>query len=434
MSNLKILLVNPQPHGSLSPPFPVLPLGIACIAAIARESCADVKVITGPDAPTEIINTLADWQPDCVGFQTFINTVSICITMAETVRKTVPEAFILCGGVQASNDPETFLKCSAIDAVIPGEGEMIFRQLLNRLPGSAPENTPGLIHRSSDGSLITNSGKCLYENLDDLPPVPYDLFYGSGQTPVGQMLTHRGCPFHCSHCPLRFRAGVPIRSHSVERVVDTIKMLQRTYQVRHIEFFDENFTMDHDHVRGICDGIRDLDVTFNCTARISQVSEDLCQYMARAGCSSITFGLGTGVRRLQDILGTHEDLDHARSLIGSLKPMGIQPIAVFSMGVPTETRSEFDATINYAFSLGHCIVRFEPAAPLPGSQLHKTAQSGGRFLIDSWDEYVRPNQLVYLPAGRRKTEFLYHLYKAKLKARLKQRQLKIRINSYRETP
>ncbi len=418
MKPLRILLVNPIPNGALSMPFPVLPLGIACNAAIAHAMNSDIRVLSGKNLMSPLKELLKSWSPDLTGFQTFVNTVSLSHELADVIRAASPGCFIVFGGVQASNNPEQALDRPSVNAVIPGEGELMFKLLLEKLYDD-PCSAPGLIYRNQDGHLTTNSGKCLFENLDDLPEIPYELFYPDNSVPIGHVLTHRGCPFHCSHCPLRFRSGVPIRSHSANRVVTTIQHLHNRFGVRHIDFFDENFTMDSEHVRNICRGIADIPVTFSCTARISQISLELAREMADAGCTQITFGLGTGIERLQKILGTNENLEHARDLIAGLASTKIQPLAVFSLGVPTESQKELKQTVKYALGLHKCKIRFEAAAPLPGSPLHKTAESGGRFLIRSWDDYVRPGQIVYLPAGWTKTEFYWALYRAKLAARIK---------------
>lgn len=427
MKKLRVLLLNSVATGSLQPPFPVLPLGMALNTAIATAAGCECRVLFGQNLQQALQNLLQNWTPDCAGFQTFVNTMTESHKLAEIIRNAAPNAFIVFGGVEASNNPESALKNSAVNGVITGEGEMQFRELLARLADN-PYESPGLIHRADDGSLITNPGKRLFENLDDLPEIPYELFYGTGPVPVGHILTHRGCPFHCSHCPLRFREGVPIRSHSAARIISAVKRLHEQFGVRHIEFFDENFTMDPDHVSEICQGIQSIPVTFSCTARISQVNIDLCREMADAGCRQIVFGLGTGVPRLQSILGTHENLDHARELFVRLSETPIQPLAVFSLGLPTETRTELRKTVRFATKLKGCAVRFEPAAPLPGSELHVTACQSGRFLIDSWDDYRRPGQVVYLPEGWTTRSFYTELYKAKLAARLKLIGLKFRPN------
>lgn len=432
MNRHRILLIDPMPPGSLQPPFPVLPFGLSCIASIAHAEDADVRVLWGQNLQEPLDRLLKTWKPDCAGFQTFVNTMWLCRDFARKIRSTAPDCLIVFGGVEASNNPEQSLQEPAVDAVITGEGEMQFKLLLERL-GDDPISSPGLVHRDESGRMIRNQGKCLFENLDDLPEIPYRMFYGDGPVPVGHMLTHRGCPFHCSHCPLRFRAGVPIRSHSAERIGKTVRRLYQDHQIHHLEFFDENFTMDPDHVLAICEEISSLPLTFSCTARISQVSVDLCSRMAAAGCSRIVFGLGTGISKHQKTLGTHENLDHARRLIAELQPMGIIPEAVFSMGLPGETREDFRATVSYALSLKNCRVRFEPAAPLPGSELHRTAQNGGRFLIRSWDDYIRPNQVIYLPAGWSKTAFYTELYRAKLLARLKTFRAADRLKPARRT-
>lgn len=418
MNKPRILLLNPVATGSRQPPFPVLPLGIACNAAIARDAGADLRVLSGQNIEESLRKLLHTWKPDCAGFQTFVNTMALSHSLADMIRLAVPDAFIVFGGVEASNNPESALSHPAVDGVITGEGEMQFRCLLERLPDN-PYDTPGLVYRDDNGPLKTNPGKCLFENLDDLPGIPYELFYGNGPVPVGHILTHRGCPFHCSHCPLRFRTGVPIRSHSAERVVDMVSFLHRRFGIRHVEFYDENFTMDTDHVSGICRGLASIPVTFSCTARISQVTMDVCRELSDAGCRLITFGLGTGVPRLQTILGTHENLDHAHELIARLSETSIQPLAVFSLGIPTETRSEMRQTVRYASRLPGCMIRFEAAAPLPGSPLHLTANESGRFLIRSWNEYRYPGQVVYIPGGWSVAAFYTELYRAKATARLK---------------
>ncbi|MBN1354829.1 radical SAM protein [bacterium] len=413
---MRILLLNPMPRGSPVPTFPVLPLGIALIAAIARQGGAEVTVFSGPDLNRRISDYLVNNRPDLVGIQTFVNNLDTCFRLSGSIKSRCPETVIVYGGVQATNYPDRAFESPHLDCIVPGEGELIFHNLIETF-GNGFQGVDGLIWRDSDGVVRRNPGHRIVENLDDLPQIPYSLFYGRNAVTTGHILTHRGCPFHCSYCPLRFRAGSTIRKHSPERVVSTIEYLRREFRIRHLEFFDENFTMHPDLVESICRAMEPMNLTWNCTARISQMNPELANIMARSGCREILFGIGSGVPRLQEVLGTFEDLDKAPALIEKIRKEGIRVILAFSLGIPGETKLEFNHSVKYALRLKADRVRFDPSAPLPGTRLHELAGQGGRFLISTWDEYLNPGQIIYLPAGRRPGEFKMHLYAAKLRAR-----------------
>jgi len=413
---MKVLLINPVPKGSLSVKFPVLPLGIALIAAVANDYGADVEIISGQDFDSRLIRYLQKFQPDIVGMQTFVNNLPLCFNVAGEVKTNYPESITVLGGVEITNLPEKAFDSPYIDCVIPGEGERTFRSLLENI-NSGFSNIAGLIWSDDKDIIHRNPGLNLVENLDQLPLIPYHLFYKSNSVPVGHVLTHRGCHHHCSHCPMRFRAGVSIRAHSSKRIVETINYLKSEFNIGHIEFYDENFTMHPQLVYDICESIGSMKLTWNCTARFTQLDIDLVTKMAKSGCSEILFGIGSGVPRLQKVLGVEEDLQTAPDLISNIRKLGIKVVVAFSLGIPTETKLEFQETVNYALNSNANEIRFEPSSPLPGTALYELAKSNGRFLIKSWSEYTTPGQLIYIPANRSMLGFKLSLLIAKIRAR-----------------
>ncbi len=415
---MKVLLIDPSPPGSIPHPAVHFPLGIAYIAAVAKDRGHEVAVAFGQSCSNMIDSYLSTQSPDIIGIQTFINNTDQILNIVRTIKQKNRSSMIVLGGVQASNAPDEMLRNPDVDLIVPGEGEWIFDRILE----AGPENVgqvPGIIRKNAEGQTVRNPGGRLVENLDDIPLIPYELFY-SDRSRIGHILTHRGCPHHCSHCPLKFRAGVSIRFHSIERTVREIDYLKTEFGITEIEFYDENFTMDADHVVTLGEELARMNIRWSCTARITEINESLARTMARHGCKSILFGLGSGVPRLQDVLGTREDLKHSRELISQMSRAGVNTIAAFSMGLPTETIKEFNETIRYALSLDASSVRIEPCAPIPGTLLHEAALRDGRFLIRDWNEYRLPGQLIYLPRGRSEMEFRFAMWRAKAMARLKQ--------------
>ena len=421
---MEILLVNPMPSGSLVPPFPVLPLGLALIAAVAVDSGATVSVISGQNYLEDIATYFKAHSPDLVGMQTFINNLKLCHKLSNWIKVKNPSTTTVLGGVEATNDPNQALACDSVDCIVPGEGEVIFKNLITSLSTDFSK-IPGLIFKNRAGQIEKNPGGSIIHELDDLPQIPYWLFYNQ-DTKLGHILTHRGCPHHCSYCPLKFKAGVSIRTHSVTRIVDSIRLMQKNHGIEYIEFFDENFTMHKEIVAELCRELSHLDIKWKCTARISETSIELLEKMIDAGCDEILFGIGSGVSRLQKVLGTEEDLNYSKYLISQLASQKIKTIAAFSVGIPTETKQEFWQTVDYAMNLKTHEIRIDPAAPLPGTLLYDLATSGGRFLIRNWEDYARPGQLIYLPAGRRYNEFLYSMLYVKSKLHLRRLPSKLK--------
>ncbi len=416
---MQILLIDPMPKGGLNFPFPVLPLGLSLIAGVAIDHGAQVHAVFGVGYDDDLVQYLKKFKPDIVGMQTFINNFHLCLEIAENIKTKYPDTLIVMGGVEVSNNPDQAFISPFVDCVIVGEGEFIFKKLLENTDDDL-SRVPGLIWRDESGNITKNTGGMLIDNLDEIPPIPYPLFYPSNRKiPVGHILTHRGCKFHCSHCPVRFRSGVSIRSHSSAYIMNTIHYLKSTFGISSIEFFDENFTMHRDIVSELCSDIGKLALAWNCTARITQLDMELAEVMANSGCQNIVFGIGSAVSRLQKILGTDEDLDYAARIIRELRKMGVKPIVVFSLGLPTETKEEFTETVNYALRLDAYQIRFEPCAPIPGTRLHDMAKETGRFTIRSWSEYLHPSQIVYIPAGRSLWEFRLRLLIAKVRGKSK---------------
>ena len=68
------------------------------------------------------------------------------------------------------------------------------------------------------------------------------------------MITSRGCPGKCTFCACSL--GKRYRKRSAENIVAEIKHLVQRYQIREIDFLDDNFLLDKERVYGVFDAIR----------------------------------------------------------------------------------------------------------------------------------------------------------------------------------
>ena len=66
--------------------------------------------------------------------------------------------------------------------------------------------------------------------------------------------------------------------------------------MNHFNFFDDTFTLNPERVINLCREIirRKLDVCWECVTRVDFVSAEMLEWMKRAGCLSISYGVESG--------------------------------------------------------------------------------------------------------------------------------------------
>src|SRR3989344_3934335 len=217
--NIKILLIVPpnsleERYGKLKFVGTMYPsMGLAAIGAIAEASGYPVKIIdcealnyTYEDLEQEI----KFLKPDVIGIQTFCNTINRALEIGKRVKKNIdPNIKIVLGGVQATLFPEEYIKNPFVDFIIIGEGETIFKNLLDALENKQTDftNMAGLAWKKNNKPVINQLEK-LIENLNPLPFPARHLFDLTKYFPSAQLrgkktfhiITSRGCPFICGFC------------------------------------------------------------------------------------------------------------------------------------------------------------------------------------------------------------------------------------------
>ena len=202
-------------------------LGLLSIAAYAKTKGINVDVVDADVEPLhdrEVFRRLVHLRPSLVGFATTQATVRRAVTLAVEVKKVRPSTIIIFGGEQATFTAERLLgECQALDAVLSGEGELSFVQLVKQLSSMKVDFNliPGAIYRAG-GNTKHNLSTCV-SDLDSLPWIgPLQAVEGR---PVA-LITSRGCRGACSFCSTpRFNRACrrpAWRGRSPESVLDEI--------------------------------------------------------------------------------------------------------------------------------------------------------------------------------------------------------------------
>jgi radical SAM superfamily enzyme YgiQ (UPF0313 family) len=398
------------------------PLGILSMAACLEREGHDVRVQDGlgPEAPRTLQGRAAEIlsrAPDLVGISATTSGFPDGVDLARLIKRAAPQARVVFGGVHVSSLGERLLReFEEIDFLCLGEGEVTLSELA---AGKAPSTIHGLAWRDG-GAPVTNPPRTPIPDLDALPFPAYEKLTGFPRAyhlplfsyidrPGATMVTSRGCVYRCSYCDRSvFRRG--FRAHSADYVYEQMRYLRTRFGIRHINFYDDLFTMDRKRITRLCELLHagPLGLRFNCALRVGHADRDLLRMLRAAGCLMVSVGIETGD---PDLMETHKPgvrLEQARMTVRRIQEAGLRVKGLFMMGLPGETEASIRRTSDFVLSLGLDDMNMSKFTPFPGAPVWQAIRRQGT-LEEEWRKMNCLN-FVFLPRGIDSLETLERLY------------------------
>lgn len=399
--NHRVLLVNPPAEVVRecydTPNYPAI--GIAYLAGYLKSHDVDVTVLDGKLARLTIggaIRAIIDHCPRVLGLSAMTHEIATAAKIARAVRTACPDTTIVLGGFHGTFLPERTLgEFSAFDYIIVGEGEFACLDLVRAVfAGHDPSNIQGVASRKlrDDGTLADirlNGRAAVAQNLDDLGMPAWELFPQAEMYPI---MTQRGCPFGCNFCSRPY--GRKVRRRSPAHVVAELTRSVEQFGCRHVDFYDETFTVRRDYVQGLCDAIIDAGLhkrlTFWSYVHANTIDLPTARKMKAAGFREVGFGVESGNPEIMKQMCkgvTHKDVINARDVF---REAHLRFAAYFIIGHPNETKATVLDSIDLAVRLNPDSVAFGIMTPYPGTQIWEMAtrgQGGYKMLSMKWQDF-----------------------------------------------
>jgi len=251
---------------------------------------------------TTVEQLVRDQQPDIVGLSVMTFQRSTARRVISLVRALRPNAFIVVGGYDPSLAPEAWTNPAiGVDAIVRGEGEVTFRELVRALDAGAPlDDVDGLWFRDRGGFRQSRPRAIASIENGTVAPPRRDARVLTGYTILGRQVdvveTSRGCTFDCSFCSIIEMRGRNFHRFPIPRVIGDIADARRR-GARAIFLVDDNITLDVERFKALCEaiieaGLTDIDyLVQGMTSAIAGHGETLAPLMQRAGFRYVFLGI-----------------------------------------------------------------------------------------------------------------------------------------------
>ncbi len=403
---MKILLISANTE-RLN--MPTLPVGLACVAAAARDAghaCSVLDLLAEPRPQEAVKSRIAAFHPGAIGISVrniddqslqaprFLLDQTRPVVEACRAASSAP---IILGGAGYSLFPDAVLAYLQADYGVAGDGEVAFPALLDCLARRVdPSTLPG-VHVAGCSHAAEPA---FAEELDRLP-LPDESAWAALDPATPDLWipiqSRRGCPNDCSYCATFRIQGRRIRSRAPQTIVAHIARLAARGFGR-FYFVDNSFNIPEAHAFELCQRLRALtpQVQWRCILYPQRVKEELVRAMAEAGCSEVSLGFESAATAVLRAMNKRFDAAEVRHTSQLLALHGIRRTGFLLFGGPGETRDSVEESLRFAQSLDLDQLRVTIGIRIyPGTLLRRRAVAEGSIARD--DNLLQPR--FYLAPG-----------------------------------
>jgi radical SAM superfamily enzyme YgiQ (UPF0313 family) len=384
--------------------FYTMPLALVAIASALDRARVDVRVIDGrleADPAGSLLRAL-DGHVVCLGITVLTGApIEDALFVSRLVKARRPELPIVWGGWHPSLFPEDTLGEPSIDAVVAGQGEETFAELVTRLAAREPlDGVAGATIRSA-GAIVGNPPRPM-RDVNLFPPHDYTLvdlerFFALKGRRQLDYVSSQGCRFRCTFCadPFVYKRGW--YGLEPERVASELSALERAHGVTDVAFQDETFFTSPRRVAAIASALLDRGTRFTWTATMRadqgcRLDEETIELCRRSGLRRVIVGVESGAQEMLDWMKKDIGRDQVFAAADRCRRAGIGALFNLIVGFPDETDESVEETLRTARELSSMSRTFEIAIfyyrPYPGSEIADRLVRSGHAFPRSLEEWA----------------------------------------------
>jgi len=383
----RIVLYNPQQkEKGRGRPYAkdCLPLSLLTIAGWPVRDGYDVVIIDGELYPQEEAHQRV--LEACEGAFLYGTTGILGYQVADgflcssKVKQRFGDLPMLIGGWFASVAPELQLATGLYDAVVLGQGELTFREVVRALDCGEPLDRIAGLALLRDGQVVRTDVRHpvgwseLTDNpwhLIDFEPYreqqlalrhvtavesaipPPDAHSPRRKRPhvATAYYSSYGCPLQCTFCCSPEVSGLRWKAMPAERMLDDIAGLQERWGFDVVRFFDANYGVMEKRVRAFAEGVLERGLKlwqygYMQAPSVVRFQDATVEAMAASGFYQILIGGEAGTDETMKAIKKTTRGDENLQAAVRLAQRGIRPQLTYVIGYPRESAESMLATID----------------------------------------------------------------------------------------
>ncbi|MEI6209307.1 MAG: DUF4080 domain-containing protein [Desulfuromonadales bacterium] len=330
-----------------------------------------------------ILKMIMTEEPDLVAFSCYIWNIEKTLRIVSDIKKISSRTLIVLGGPEASFGIfELMYDNPAVDFVVKGEGEAVFRRLLESIvndgfPEYSLARIDNLFFRSGTDIVSgpLNKGHLLLDSI----PSPFEGGLVDLTKPLIYYETSRGCPFSCAFCLSSVEGSV--RSFSMDRIHRDLLFLMH-HNVSQIKLVDRTFNYDSRRADEIWAFIlrHNQGSHFHFEIVAELLTEDNLNTLARVPENTFRFEIGiqSASESTLEQVGRTADLSQIFSVVRRLRAgTNIELHLDLVAGLPGEDYDGFLSSLQALADLDPHEIQIEPLKLLKGVPMREIAAREG---------------------------------------------------------
>jgi anaerobic magnesium-protoporphyrin IX monomethyl ester cyclase len=411
------------------------PLSLLAIAGPLVEAGCTVKIIDARLDRDSVHRVLEETRDAvCLGISVLTgHQILGGLQVANALKQEMPRKPVVWGGYHPTLLPRQTLTDPAIDAVVLGQGERTFKELVDAYTEKRPLHGIAGLFFKENGEIFENPARP-FEDVNGFSPLPYYLIDLNAHFPrlefgkrIISYVSSQGCPYPCSFCAESAAYGRRWSGLRPERVSQEIQQLTQQYQADGVIFVDNNFFVDERRVQDICSEFlrRGLKIRWAAQGRADQIaslSPKTFELLRNSNFEVFHVGAESGSIEMLDRVQKTMKRETILECAHICKQQQVRISFGFIFGFPGETEMDFQANISLMEEVTEvqgaydCIVHYY--APCPGTPLAEEARSLGTRLPECLKDWGVFNTVrgatpwvngQYIDKVRRRNEFYFPL-------------------------
>jgi radical SAM superfamily enzyme YgiQ (UPF0313 family) len=333
-----------------------------------------IRVFHEEDSVDHIFNKILKIKPRLIGFSCYIWNFEKILRVCRRIKKCDPAIFIVLGGPEATpRAKEILVKEKAVDAVIRGEGEVAFAELVYNF-GKDLSKISGLSYRA-DKIVIDNPDR---NQLADLEVIPSPYLSKTIDLKDKNILdvpleTSRGCSFRCGYC--YYHKNFPqVRNFPLSRVEKELKFILAR-KPKEVYLMDATFNADPKRAKKVLRLFvkHNKSSSLHVELKAELVDEEMASLLQKANCLNIEIGIQSTNSKTLKAVQRNFGRERFRKGIRLLNKYKIFYEIQLIDALPCQSYADLKRSLDWLYALRPARVTIFQLAVLAGTSLRADA-------------------------------------------------------------